>query len=92
MPTYLGNGHVRGLGPASSGKGQCHDPRLQSPVRRRVGAGVRQVDAMLGHARLADEAGPDVVSVGDHRYFADRLDACAALGFAWARPALSPER
>ena len=36
---------------------------------------------MLGHARLADEAGLDVVSVGDHPYFAERLDAYAALGF-----------
>ena len=44
-------------------------------------AGVHQVNKMLGHARLADEAGLDVVSVGDHPYFADRLDAYAALGF-----------
>jgi alkanesulfonate monooxygenase SsuD/methylene tetrahydromethanopterin reductase-like flavin-dependent oxidoreductase (luciferase family) len=36
---------------------------------------------MLGHARLADEAGLDFVSVGDHPYFAERLDAYAALGF-----------
>ena len=36
---------------------------------------------MLGHARLADEAGLDVVSVSDHPYFAERLDAYAALGF-----------
>ena len=44
-------------------------------------AGVDQVSEMLGHARLADEAGLDVVSVGDHPYFAERLDAYAALGF-----------
>jgi len=44
-------------------------------------AGVHQVSVMLDHARLADEAGLDVVSVGDHPYFADRLDAYAALGF-----------
>jgi alkanesulfonate monooxygenase SsuD/methylene tetrahydromethanopterin reductase-like flavin-dependent oxidoreductase (luciferase family) len=44
-------------------------------------AGVHQVGEMLGHARLADEAGLDVVSVGDHPYFAERLDAYAALGF-----------
>ncbi len=36
---------------------------------------------MLRHARLADEAGLDVVSVSDHPYFAERLDAYAALGF-----------
>jgi alkanesulfonate monooxygenase SsuD/methylene tetrahydromethanopterin reductase-like flavin-dependent oxidoreductase (luciferase family) len=44
-------------------------------------AGVGQVSEMLRHARLADEAGLDVVSVGDHPYFAERLDAYAALGF-----------
>jgi alkanesulfonate monooxygenase SsuD/methylene tetrahydromethanopterin reductase-like flavin-dependent oxidoreductase (luciferase family) len=43
--------------------------------------GVGQVSEMLGHARLADEAGLDVVSVTDHPYFADRVDAYAALGF-----------
>jgi alkanesulfonate monooxygenase SsuD/methylene tetrahydromethanopterin reductase-like flavin-dependent oxidoreductase (luciferase family) len=43
--------------------------------------GVHQVSEMLGHARLADEAGLDVFSVSDHPYFADRLDAYAALGF-----------
>ena len=36
---------------------------------------------MLRHARLADEAGLDLVSVSDHPYFAERLDAYAALGF-----------
>ncbi len=36
---------------------------------------------MLGHARFSDEAGLDLVTVGDHPYFADRLDAYAALGF-----------
>jgi alkanesulfonate monooxygenase SsuD/methylene tetrahydromethanopterin reductase-like flavin-dependent oxidoreductase (luciferase family) len=44
-------------------------------------SGVHQVTEMLGHARLADEAGLDVVSVSDHPSFADRLDAYAALGF-----------
>ena len=44
-------------------------------------AGVHQVDEMLGHARLADEAGLDLFSVSDHPYFAERLDAYAALGF-----------
>jgi alkanesulfonate monooxygenase SsuD/methylene tetrahydromethanopterin reductase-like flavin-dependent oxidoreductase (luciferase family) len=44
-------------------------------------AGVDQVSEMLGHARLADAAGLDLISVGDHPYFAERLDAYAALGF-----------
>ncbi len=44
-------------------------------------AGVHQVSEMLGHARFSDEAGLDLVTVGDHPYFADRLDAYAALGF-----------
>jgi alkanesulfonate monooxygenase SsuD/methylene tetrahydromethanopterin reductase-like flavin-dependent oxidoreductase (luciferase family) len=43
--------------------------------------GVHQVSEMLGHARLADEADLDVVSLSDHPYFAERLDAYAALGF-----------
>jgi alkanesulfonate monooxygenase SsuD/methylene tetrahydromethanopterin reductase-like flavin-dependent oxidoreductase (luciferase family) len=43
--------------------------------------GVSQVNEMLGHARVADDAGLDVVSLSDHPYFADRLDAYAALGF-----------
>src|SRR6202161_869402 len=43
-------------------------------------AGVHQVSEMLGHARLADDAGLDLVSVGDHPYFAERVDAYAALG------------
>jgi alkanesulfonate monooxygenase SsuD/methylene tetrahydromethanopterin reductase-like flavin-dependent oxidoreductase (luciferase family) len=43
--------------------------------------GVHQVSEMLEHARLADEAGLDLVSVSDHPYFAERVDAYAALGF-----------
>ena len=43
--------------------------------------GVQQVSEMLGHARAADEAGLDFVGVGDHPYFAERVDAYAALGF-----------
>ncbi len=43
--------------------------------------GVHQVSEMLGHARLADQAGLDVVSVSDHPFFAERVDAYAALGF-----------
>ena len=44
-------------------------------------AGVQQVSQMLEHARFADEAGLDLVSIGDHPYFAERLDAYAALAF-----------
>ena len=43
--------------------------------------GVHQVSEMLGHARLADDAGLDVVSLSDHPYFPERVDAYAALGF-----------
>jgi alkanesulfonate monooxygenase SsuD/methylene tetrahydromethanopterin reductase-like flavin-dependent oxidoreductase (luciferase family) len=42
---------------------------------------VQQVSEMLGHARAADEAGLDFFSVNDHPYFAERVDAYAALGF-----------
>jgi alkanesulfonate monooxygenase SsuD/methylene tetrahydromethanopterin reductase-like flavin-dependent oxidoreductase (luciferase family) len=42
---------------------------------------VHQVGEMLAHARVADEAGLDFVSVNDHPYFAERVDAYAALGF-----------
>jgi len=38
------------------------------------------------------DAGLDVVSLSDHPYFAERVDAYAALGFVWAQPATSPER
>ena len=44
-------------------------------------SGVHQVSEMLGHARLADDAGLNVVSLSDHPYFAERIDAYAALGF-----------
>jgi hypothetical protein len=43
--------------------------------------GVDLVSEMLGHARLADDAGLDIVGLSDHPYFAERLDAYAALGF-----------
>ena len=43
--------------------------------------GVGQVSEMLRHARLADDTGLDLVSVSDHPYFAERLDAYAARGF-----------
>ncbi len=44
-------------------------------------AGVHQTNEMLRHARLADDAGLDLASIGDHPYFAERIDAYAALGF-----------
>ena len=43
--------------------------------------GVTQVSELLGHARLADAAGLDLVSLSDHPSFAERIDAYAALGF-----------
>src|ERR1700722_8641700 len=43
--------------------------------------GAPTVREMLRHARFADDAGLDIVSVGDHPYFAERVDAYAALGF-----------
>jgi alkanesulfonate monooxygenase SsuD/methylene tetrahydromethanopterin reductase-like flavin-dependent oxidoreductase (luciferase family) len=43
--------------------------------------GVHQMSQTLGHARLADDAGLDLVSFSDHPYFAERIDAYAALGF-----------
>ena len=44
-------------------------------------SGVDQVSDLLRHARVADEAGLDMFNVGDHPYFADRIDAYAAVGF-----------
>ena len=44
-------------------------------------SGVHQVSEMLRHARVADEAGLDYFSLGDHPYFAERIDAYATLGF-----------
>jgi alkanesulfonate monooxygenase SsuD/methylene tetrahydromethanopterin reductase-like flavin-dependent oxidoreductase (luciferase family) len=44
-------------------------------------SGVHQVRELLEHARIADEAGLDLFNVSDHPYFADRIDAYAALGF-----------
>jgi alkanesulfonate monooxygenase SsuD/methylene tetrahydromethanopterin reductase-like flavin-dependent oxidoreductase (luciferase family) len=43
--------------------------------------GVDQVSEMVGHARIADDAGLDIVCLSDHPYFADRVDAYAALPF-----------
>ena len=43
--------------------------------------GVDQVGEALRHARLCDEAGLDLVSLTDHPYFSERIDAYAALSF-----------
>src|SRR5580704_3532834 len=43
--------------------------------------GVHQVGEMIGHARLADDAGLDVLSLYDHPYFSERLDSYVALVF-----------
>jgi alkanesulfonate monooxygenase SsuD/methylene tetrahydromethanopterin reductase-like flavin-dependent oxidoreductase (luciferase family) len=40
-----------------------------------------ELGAMLEQARFADQAGLDLFSMFDHPYFADRVDAYAALGF-----------
>jgi alkanesulfonate monooxygenase SsuD/methylene tetrahydromethanopterin reductase-like flavin-dependent oxidoreductase (luciferase family) len=42
---------------------------------------VVQVDELLAHARFADGAGLDIVSLTDHPFFAERIDAYAALAF-----------
>ncbi len=47
--------------------------------------GVGEVEALLRHATQADRAGLDLVSVSDHPYFADRLDAYATLGVILGR-------
>ena len=47
--------------------------------------GLGEVDALLEHASRADRDGLDVVSLSDHPYFADRLDAYAALGVVLGR-------
>ncbi|WP_374023713.1 LLM class flavin-dependent oxidoreductase [Mycobacterium sp. HNNTM2301] len=44
-------------------------------------SGDQQVASMLRHAHAADDAGLDFVSIGDHPYFADRVDAYATIGF-----------
>ncbi|MFI6866246.1 LLM class flavin-dependent oxidoreductase [Nocardia sp. NPDC050406] len=40
-----------------------------------------QVDEILAHARTADNAGLDLVTLSDHPYFAQRLDAYSVLAF-----------
>jgi alkanesulfonate monooxygenase SsuD/methylene tetrahydromethanopterin reductase-like flavin-dependent oxidoreductase (luciferase family) len=47
--------------------------------------GVGEVTALRAHAMQADRAGLDLVSLSDHPYFADRLDAYAALGIVLGR-------
>ena len=47
--------------------------------------GVHEVDALLRHAEQADRDGLDLVSLSDHPYFPDRLDAYAALGVVLGR-------
>ncbi len=42
-------------------------------------------DELLRLARLADEIGLDVISLSDHPYVGDRIDAYAALGFILGR-------
>jgi alkanesulfonate monooxygenase SsuD/methylene tetrahydromethanopterin reductase-like flavin-dependent oxidoreductase (luciferase family) len=46
-----------------------------------LATGVEQVSELLEHAHFADDAGLDVVSLSDHPYFAERIDAYAALAF-----------
>lgn len=43
--------------------------------------GVSEVSELLAHATQADRAGLDLVTLSDHPYFPDRLDAYSALGF-----------
>ncbi|WP_131786105.1 LLM class flavin-dependent oxidoreductase [Protofrankia symbiont of Coriaria ruscifolia] len=47
--------------------------------------GVSEVGTLLAHAAQADREGLDLVSVSDHPYFADRLDAYATLGVVLGR-------
>ncbi|MCK9926645.1 LLM class flavin-dependent oxidoreductase [Frankia sp. Mgl5] len=47
--------------------------------------GVGEVDALLAHATQADRDGLDLVTLSDHPYLADRLDAYAALGVVLGR-------
>ncbi|CAJ64109.1 MULTISPECIES: LLM class flavin-dependent oxidoreductase [Frankia] len=47
--------------------------------------GVGEVDALLAHATQADRDALDLVTLSDHPYFADRLDAYAVLGVVLGR-------
>jgi alkanesulfonate monooxygenase SsuD/methylene tetrahydromethanopterin reductase-like flavin-dependent oxidoreductase (luciferase family) len=47
--------------------------------------GLGEVGALLEHATQADREGLDLVTLSDHPYFADRLDAYAALGVVLGR-------
>ncbi|HZZ49808.1 MAG TPA: hypothetical protein VFE65_23195 [Pseudonocardia sp.] len=52
-------------------------------------SGMHQVGELLRHVRIADESGLDFFSIGDHPYFADRVDATPRWGTSSARPATS---
>jgi len=47
--------------------------------------GLHDTDTLLRHADEADRGGLDLVSLSDHPYFADRVDAYAALGVLLGR-------
>jgi alkanesulfonate monooxygenase SsuD/methylene tetrahydromethanopterin reductase-like flavin-dependent oxidoreductase (luciferase family) len=47
--------------------------------------GIGEVGALLRHATRADDGGLDLFTLSDHPYFADRLDAYAALGVVLGR-------
>ncbi|WP_020577420.1 LLM class flavin-dependent oxidoreductase [Actinopolymorpha alba] len=48
-------------------------------------AGLGTIDTLLAHASQADRDGLDLVTVSDHPYLADRVDAYAALGVVLGR-------
>jgi alkanesulfonate monooxygenase SsuD/methylene tetrahydromethanopterin reductase-like flavin-dependent oxidoreductase (luciferase family) len=50
-----------------------------------LGTGLRQVHELLAHAVRADREGLDLVSLSDHPYEPDRVDAYAALGVILGR-------
>ncbi|GAA4155174.1 LLM class flavin-dependent oxidoreductase [Phytohabitans flavus] len=50
-------------------------------------AGVGEVEALLAQAVAADAGGLDLVTVSDHPYLAERLDAYAAVGMVLGRTA-----
>jgi alkanesulfonate monooxygenase SsuD/methylene tetrahydromethanopterin reductase-like flavin-dependent oxidoreductase (luciferase family) len=47
--------------------------------------GIGEVSALLAHAMQADREGLDLVSLSDHPYVADGLDAYATLGVVLGR-------
>ncbi|WCB96854.1 F420-dependent glucose-6-phosphate dehydrogenase [Baekduia alba] len=50
-----------------------------------LGTALHQVPALLEHVTQADDAGLDLVSLSDHPYEPDRVDAYAALGVVLGR-------